>query len=86
MMHCIDVSRLEPPEPMEVILDTLADMPADEQLRIRHRRDPVPLYRILQNLGYRWHTCQSADGMFEILVWPAEAEQPGPADGQPSPR
>ena len=75
----IDVSALEPPEPLEVILDSLADLPDGHWLRVQHRRDPVPLYRMLNDMGYRWHTeCLSAE-RFEILIWPAD--MPDPRDG-----
>jgi hypothetical protein len=72
----IDVSDLEPPGPLEHILDNLADLPAQHWLRVRHRRDPVPLYRMLQQMGYRWRTdCLAAD-RFEILIWPADDPDP----------
>ena len=72
----LDVSPLEPPEPLERILDTLADMPHGDWLRVMHRRDPVPLYRILQNMGYRWHTDCLAPGRYEILIWPEDMSPP----------
>lgn len=76
----IDVSALEPPEPMERILDTLADMAPDDWLRVRHRRDPTPLYRILRDMGYRWERRHLGPGRFEILIWPAAIAHPEPGD------
>lgn len=64
----LDVRRLEPPEPLERILDTLADMPRDARLRVVHRREPFPLYDLLRRLGYQWRT-EGADEYFEILIW-----------------
>lgn len=72
----IDVSALEPPEPLERILDALADLPDGDWLRVLHRRDPVPLYRMLLQMGYRWHTDSPAPGRFEILIWPQEMDDP----------
>lgn len=76
MEQLVDVSDLEPPEPMEVILDVLADMPEGDWLRVRHRRDPVPLYRMLTDMGYRWDTRCLAPGRFEILIWPVDMPRP----------
>lgn len=72
----LDVSPLEPPEPLERILDALADLPQDDWLRVKHRRDPVPLYRILQNMGYRWHTECRAPGRYEIVIWSEHRPSP----------
>jgi len=77
MEQTIDVSALEPPEPMEQILDALADLPDGDWLRVKHRRDPVPLYRLLRDMGYRWETTHLGPGRFEILIWPEGMPQPG---------
>ena len=86
MEQVVDVSQLEPPEPMEVILDALADLPAGDWLRVKHRRDPVPLYRILRDMGYRWDTQHPAPGRFEILIWPEDQPAPAAPDTDPAPR
>ena len=72
MEQLIDVSLLEPPEPLEQILDALADLPSGDYLRVKHRRDPVPLYRMLRDMGYEWTTTQLAPGRFEIVIWPSD--------------
>ena len=76
MEQTIDVSDLEPPEPLERILDTLADMADGDWLRVLHRRDPVPLYRMLKDMGYRWETHRLNTESFEILIWPAADPSP----------
>ena len=82
MEQSIDVSALEPPEPLEQVLDALADLPVGDWLRVRHRRDPVPLYRMLKDMGYRWETVCLAPEHFEILIWPADMPQPEGAGAQ----
>jgi len=77
MEQVVDVSALEPPEPLERILDALADLPPNGWLRVKHRRDPVPLYRMLRDMGYRWETSRLAPERFEILIWPEDMPQPG---------
>ena len=77
MEKMIDVSDLEPPEPMERILDQLADMRPDDWLRVRHRREPFPLYNLLKGMGYRWSTRRGETTAYEIYIWPED--QPPPA-------
>lgn len=74
--HVLDVSHLAPPEPMERVLDALADMPAGDRLLMRHRRQPFPLYDILRPMGYQWRV-SGADGAFEVLIWPVDSEAGG---------
>jgi uncharacterized protein (DUF2249 family) len=71
----LDVSSLEPPEPMQRILEALFDLGSDDRLRVLHRREPFPLYDILQRMGYRWET-RPVDSFFEILIWREDASAP----------
>jgi len=66
----LDVSALEPPEPMERILDALAALAEGDRLRVVHRRQPFPLYDLLRRMGHEWETT-GVEGRFEILIWPA---------------
>ena len=68
----LDVRRLAPPEPMERILDALADLPADGRLWVLHRREPFPLYDLLGRMGYGWRTMGQEEPV-EILIWPRAA-------------
>jgi uncharacterized protein (DUF2249 family) len=74
----LDVRWLEPPEPLERILDALADLPADGRLWVLHRREPFPLYDLLRRMGYAWRTL-GAEERFEILIWPSECP-PSPSE------
>ena len=70
--------RLEPPEPMERVLDALTDLRPEQRICVLHRREPFPLYDLLRHMGYGWRT-QGCDGRFEILIWslahpPSESE------------
>ena len=76
MEQLIDVSALEPPEPLERILDALGDLSPGDWLRVRHRRNPVPLYRMLRDMGYRWETLCLAPERFDILIWPEDMSPP----------
>lgn len=65
----LDVCWLEPPEPMERILDALSLMQPGQRLRVLIHREPVPLYRILSNNGYAYNTQCRDDHLYEILIW-----------------
>ena len=68
MERYLDVRDRQPPEPLELILAELDELPAQDWLRVRHRRDPVPLYNILREMGFKWHSCWVADEI-EIVIW-----------------
>ena len=53
MERQLDVRDRQPPEPLELILAELDELPAQDWLRVRHRRDPVPLYDILREMGFK---------------------------------
>jgi TusA-related sulfurtransferase len=69
MDHPLDVSALPVPEPLERVLDALADLPPGDRLRVLHRREPFPLYDLLARMGYRWEA-QGEEGHYQILIWP----------------
>ena len=74
----LDVRGLEPPEPLERVLDALADLPAGDRLLLLHRREPFPLYDLLRRMGYGWRT-QGEDGSYRILIWPLDEGKAGGA-------
>ena len=65
----LDVSDLEPPEPFEQALAALAELSEGDYLRLLHRREPFPLYDILEQQGYTWHTRPGQTTEVEILIW-----------------
>lgn len=65
----LDVGALPPPEPLERILAALATLAAGQYLRVRHSREPYPLYAILDEHGFDHLTRRGRDTPFEILIW-----------------
>lgn len=65
----IDVSGLEPPEPMVRVLEALDLLAAEGRLRVLIDRQPVPLYQVLQRNGYSHLTSARDDGRYEVLIW-----------------
>ena len=65
----LDVCGLEPPEPMERVLDALSTLNRGQKLRMLIDREPRPLYRILDNNGYLHSTEARPDFLYEITIW-----------------
>jgi len=68
----VDARWLEPPEPMERVMQTLALLRPGQHIRLLLHREPFPLYSILDSQGYRHHTTPQADGSFVILITQAD--------------
>ncbi len=69
----VDARDLEPPEPMEKVMQTLALLRASQSIRLLLHREPLPLYPLLAEKGYRHRTRMKADGSDVILIQPAGA-------------
>lgn len=67
---------LEPPEPLQIVLDALSDLPPGDRLRVQLRHEPFPLYSLLRPMGYEWSGDLRGDG-FELLIWGAGSRQAG---------
>ena len=68
----IDVCGLEPPEPMERVLDALSQLPRGRRLRMLIDREPRPLYLILEGNGYAYQQTLRPDYLYEIVIWQVE--------------
>jgi TusA-related sulfurtransferase len=64
----VDARGLEPPEPMEKVMQTLALLRHGQAIRLLLHREPFPLYPILAERGYRHATTMQADGSYVILI------------------
>lgn len=67
----VDARGLEPPEPMEKVLQTLDLLRPGQSIRLLLHREPFPLYPLLAERGYRHATRMEADGSYVILIRPA---------------
>lgn len=68
----IDVSSLEPPEPMTEILSALSQLNACQYLKIIHRRQPYPLYEKLVENGYHFVVDEISSERFHIYICTAK--------------
>jgi uncharacterized protein (DUF2249 family) len=71
IIHRLDVRGLEPPEPLEKVLDALDRLPAGDRLCMLIEREPRPLYRILANNGFACTTTALPGFLFEVMIWQA---------------
>jgi uncharacterized protein (DUF2249 family) len=62
----LDVRGLQPPEPFERAMESLADLGAGDTLTLVLDRVPHPLFRILERDGheFEWHD----DGLGRVAV------------------
>ena len=65
----LDVSELEPPEPMVMVMAALAALEAGQYIHMHHWREPVLLYQRLRALNCAWQTLRSSPDQWEIFVW-----------------
>ena len=68
----VDARWLEPPEPMEKVLQTLTRLRPGQSIRLLLHREPFPLYPILAERGYRHITHMEADGSYVIQISPVD--------------
>ena len=73
----VDARGLEPPEPMERVMQALALLRPGQSIRLLLHREPFPLYALLPDRGYRHDTRMEADGSYVILIRPTDGESLG---------
>lgn len=64
----LDVRNLAPPEPLELALEAIYQLPPDGVLCLRIHREPYPLYDILNKNGY-FYAIFSTNSGFNIHIW-----------------
>ncbi len=67
----LNVCALEPPEPMERVLEALCALEPANRLAVLIDREPRPLYRILDRHGFRHCITERPDRLFDLLIWRA---------------
>lgn len=72
----VDVSGLEPPQPMQVALEQLRTLGAEDYLVLQHRREPIPLYAMLGQLGFAHRVRKGAATAIEVVIWRRGTPEP----------
>ncbi len=65
----IDVRGLEPPQPLEMVLDEAARLEPGQRLHVIHFREPCLLYPLLAKRGFSHCVAATGEERFEFLVW-----------------
>lgn len=68
----LDIRGMEPPEPLERVLGTIADFQAGDTLKILSDFEPTPLYRILERDGFHHRVEHGGAAPCEITIWTDE--------------
>ena len=74
VVHHLDLRGLEPPEPLEKVLDALERLAPGDQLCLLIEREPRPLYRILANNGFAYRTGTLPGYLYEVKIWHLPAQ------------
>ena len=69
MEHVLDVSELEPCEPLERALASSQALPDGDYLRGIHRREPHVLFPLLEKSGFASYCRQDGAAGYEIFIW-----------------
>ncbi|MFA7097629.1 MAG: DUF2249 domain-containing protein [Gammaproteobacteria bacterium] len=65
----LDVSGLEPPEPLVLTLAAAERLPQGQYLRMLHRREPCLLFGYLEQRGFSWRMREGKTTAYEVLIW-----------------
>lgn len=65
----INVCGLQPPEPLERVLDALDQLQPGQRLIVTIDREPHPLFRLLRQNNYAYTSQLKPDYLYEICIW-----------------
>lgn len=69
MEHVLDVSELEPCEPLSQTLASSHALPDGDYLRVIHRREPHALFPLLEKSGFASYCRGDEPSRYEIFIW-----------------
>lgn len=65
----LDVCGLPAPEPMELIFGAVQGLKEGDYLKVIHNREPFPIYSMLNDDGFFYHTIIGGTAGFLIFIW-----------------
>ncbi len=65
----LDVSELEPPEPLVQTLVAAKQLKPGQYLRMLHRRDPCMLYGNLDDNHFKYFQRKGLTSAVEVFIW-----------------
>ena len=64
-----DVQNLPAPEPMQKIMDAVANLGEGEYVRMLHRMEPYPLYSVLDDMEFDHLLYLDGEAPYEIMIY-----------------
>lgn len=64
----IDARQMQPPEPMERVLEALDLLAPGNEIHLLIYREPVPLYNVLKRNGFTHVTRRDANNTFVVRI------------------
>lgn len=64
----VDCREMIPPEPFTAVTQAMAKLGVGESVLMVHRRQPYPLYAMLNELEYPFEVVIISDGEFHITI------------------
>jgi hypothetical protein len=65
----LDVSDLEPPEPLVLTLEAAEQLEPGQYVRMLHRREPCMLYGNLDDNHFKYFQRKGATSAVEVFIW-----------------
>ena len=65
----LDVRGMEPPEPLERVLETVGRFAPGDRLKLIIDCRPLPLFKILERNGFAFREAPGAESLYEISIW-----------------
>ena len=65
----LDVSELEPPEPLTLTLEATEQLQAGQYLRMLHRREPCMLFDNLDDNHFKYFQRKGTITAVEVFIW-----------------
>ena len=81
MLLEIDARTMQPPEPLERVLEALDTLAPDDEIELVVNHEPAPLYRILARNGYSHRTRVEPDGTVRVRI-PVRPDTRADAEGR----
>ncbi len=69
----LDVPGMEPPEPLQNVLETIEGFGDGDRLTVVIDCRPQPLFRILERTGFAYREETGASSRYEITIWRRQA-------------
>ncbi|KRT55079.1 DUF2249 domain-containing protein [endosymbiont of Ridgeia piscesae] len=65
----LDVSMLEPCEPLDRTLESVEQLKEGDYLLVIHRKEPLLLYPLLVQRGFCYRLRKGGPSVYQVLIW-----------------